>query len=117
MKNAIGNPIADQMVRQKVGAAHCLPFGGQLAEIVGVEAAGKVDGTGAGLGQFQAGVDGILHGVDADDEQRDLAVVGAGGAAGPDRDGRTATALDRPGAAGKAGAAELVGHLGVMAAT
>lgn len=61
-------------------------FGGQLAEIVGVEAAGEVDGARAGFGQFQAGVDRVLHGIDADDEDRDLCLVAAGGTAGPDRD-------------------------------
>src|SRR5690606_28575574 len=91
-------------------------FGGQLAEVVGIEAAGEVDGAGAGFGQFQAGVDGVLHGIDADDEERDLCLVAAGGATGPGRDAGATAALDRPDAAGKAGAAELVGHLGVVAA-
>lgn len=88
-------------------------FGGQLAEVVGIEAAGEVDGAGAGFGQLQAGKDGVLHRIHADDEERDLCLVAAGGAAGPDRDAWSATALDRPDAAGEAGAAEFVGHLGV----
>jgi len=87
-------------------------FGGQLAEVVGIRAARKMYGAGAGLGQFQAGVDRVLHGIDADDEQRDLAFVRARGTAGPDRDAGAATALDRPDAAGEADAAELVGHPG-----
>ena len=47
---------------------------------VGVEAAGEVDGAGAGFGQLQAGVDRVLHRVDADDDP-----AGLGGAVGPQR--------------------------------
>ena len=109
---ALGLPGADRAAFFEAGDD---PFGGQLAEIVGVKAAGEVDGAGARLGQFQAGVYGVLHGIDTDDEQRDFGLVGSGGAAWPDRDGGAATALDCPDAAGEAGAAEFVGHLGVVA--
>lgn len=60
-------------------------FGGQLAEVIGVEAAGEVDGAGSGLRKFMAGLDSVSHGIDADDEQRDLCLVATGGAARPDR--------------------------------
>jgi hypothetical protein len=85
-----------------------------LTEVVYVEAAGEVDGAGARFGQFQASVDGILHDIDADSEQRDLAFVGAGWASWPDRDAGAASALDRPDAARVPGAAEILGHFGVM---
>jgi hypothetical protein len=110
---ALGLPGADGAAALEAGDD---ALGGQLAEVVGVEAAGEVDRAGAGLGQAQAGVDGVLHRVHADDEERDLALVGARRAARPDRDAGPAAALDRPDAAGEAGAAELVGHLGVVAA-
>jgi len=74
-------------------------FVGQLAEIVGVGAAGEVDRAGVGFGQFQAGADGVLHGIEADDEQRNLTRVGVRGTAGPDRDAGVAAPLDRPDAA------------------
>lgn len=110
---APGLPGADRTALLEAGDD---AFGCQLAEVVGVEAAGKVDRAGAGFGQFQAGIDGVLHGIDADDEERDLCLVAAGGTARPNRDARAAASLDRPDAAGETGAAELVGHLGVVAA-
>jgi hypothetical protein len=67
-----------------------------LAEVVGFEAAGEVDGTGARFGQFQASEDGILYGIDADDEERDLCLVAAGRAARPDWYAGATTALDCP---------------------
>src|SRR5690606_36306612 len=91
-------------------------LGSELAEVVGDEGAREVDRAGAGLGQAQAGVDGVLHRIHADDEEWDLALVRPRRAAWPDRDAGPAAALDRPDAAGEAGAAELVGHLGVVAA-
>lgn len=71
----------------------------------------EVDGAGSGLRKFMAGLDSVSHGIDADDEQRDLCLVATGGAARPDRDAVTAMALDSPDAAGKAGVAELVDFL------
>lgn len=82
-------------------------LGAQLAAIVGVDASLEVDRARPGLGQAQADADGILNGIDADNEERGLALVGAGRAAGSDRDAGAATALDRPDAADAAGAAEL----------
>ena len=111
---ALGLPRADGAALLKAGDD---AFSGQLAEIVGVEAAGEVDDAGAGFGEFQAGVDGVLHCVDADDEQWDLARVGARPSAWPDRDAGAAASFDRSDAAGKAGAAEFVGHLGMVAAS
>ena len=110
---ALGLPGADGSAALEAGDD---ALGGQLAEIVGVEAAGKVDRAGAGLCQPQARVDRILHRVHSDDEQRDLALVGAGGTARPHGNAGPAAALDRPDAPGEPGAAELVGHLGVVAA-
>lgn len=110
---ALGLPEADGAALLEAGDD---AFGGQLAEIVGVEAAGEVDGTGAGLRQLQADEDRILHGIDADDEERDLALVGASRTAGPDGQAGATTALDRPDAAAEAGAAEFIGHFGVVAA-
>src|SRR5690606_12783366 len=104
---ALGLPGADGAAPLEAGDD---ALGGQLAEVVGVEAAGEVDRAGTGLGQPQAGVDRILYGIDADDEERDLALVRACGAARPDRNSGAATALDRPDAAGETGAAELVSH-------
>jgi len=109
---ALGLPRADRAALLKTGDD---AFGGQLAEIVRVEAAGEVDGPGAGFGQFQIGLDGIFHRVDADDEERDLALVGAGRAARPDRDARTATTLDRPNTASEADTVEVVGCFAVVA--
>ena len=110
---ALRLPGADGSVALEVGDDG---LGGQLAEVVGVEAAGEVDRAGAGLVQAQAGVDSVLHRVHADDEERDLALVRARRAAGPDRDAGAAAALDRPNAAAEAGAAELLGNFGVVAA-
>jgi len=110
---ALGLPGADGAALFKAGDD---AFGGQLAEIVGIEAAGEVNCAGAVFGQFQAGVDGILHGIHPDDEQRNLALVGAGGAAWPDGNAGAPTSLDRPEAPGEAGAAEFVSHLGVVTA-
>lgn len=76
----------------------------------------EVDGTWAGFGEFHPDVDRVLPGIYADDEERDLCLVAAGGSAGPDRDAGGAAPFDRPDAAREAGAAELVGHLGVVAA-
>ena len=102
---ALGLPGADGASALEAGDD---ALGSQLAEIVGVEAAGEVDRAGAGFGEAQAGVDGVLHRVDADDEQRDLALVGPRRTAGPDRDARPAAALDRPDAASEAGAQSCV---------
>ncbi len=77
---ALGLPGADGTAPLEAGDD---ALGGQLAEVVGIEAAGEVDGAGAGFGQLQAGVDRVLHRVDADDEERDLALVGAGRSARP----------------------------------
>mgnify|MGYP002378658512 CR=1 FL=1 len=96
---ALGLPGADGAALLEAGDD---AFGGQLAEVVGIEAAGEVDGAGAGFGQFQAGVDGVLHRVHADDEEWDLALVRARRTARPDGDAGPAAALDRPDAAGEA---------------
>ena len=89
---ALGLPGVDGPALLKTGD---VAFGGQLTEVVYVEARREVDGAGARFGQFQASVDGILQGIDADSEQRDLAFVGAGWASWPDRDAGAASALDR----------------------
>ena len=108
---ALGLPSADGPPALEAGED---ALSGQLAEIVSIETTGEVDCAGARLGEAQAGEDCVLHSIHADDEERDLALVRAGGAARPDRDAGPAAALDRPDAAGEAGAAELVGHLGVV---
>ncbi|WP_435530936.1 hypothetical protein [Pseudotabrizicola alkalilacus] len=56
---ALGLPGADGAALLEAGDD---AFGGQLAEIVGVEAAGEVDGAGAGFGQFQASIPGSVLG-------------------------------------------------------
>jgi len=110
---ALGLPGADGAALLEAGDN---AFGGQLAEVVGIEAAGEVDGAGAGFGQFQAGVDGILHSIDADDEQRNLALVGAGWSTRPYGDARPTPPLDCPDATRQSRAAELVDGLGVVTA-
>jgi hypothetical protein len=110
---ALGLPRADGAALFEAGDD---AFGGQLAEVVDIKAAREVDSTGTGLGQLQAGEDGVLHRIDTDDEQRNLAFVRTGWASWPDWDAGAAASLDRPDAAGEAGSAELVGHLGVVTA-
>ena len=92
-----------------VAGDHAL--GGELTEVLGIEAAREVDGAGAGFGEPEAGEERVLDRIDAHDEQRDPALVGTGGPTRPDRHAGAAAALDRPDAAGEPGAAELVGRL------
>jgi hypothetical protein len=76
-----------------------------------------VDCAEAGLGPFQACVDGVLQRVHADDEEQDLAFSRPRWAARSDRDAGPAATFDRPDAVGEAGAAKLVGHFGVVTAS
>jgi hypothetical protein len=67
-----------------------------------------MDRAGAGLGELEAGIDGILHRVHANDEERDLALVRARRPARPDGDAGAAAFL----VVGEAGELELVKNNG-----
>lgn len=68
---ALGLPGAARVAAPEAGDD---AFGGQLAEVIGAEAAWEVDCAGTGLSEARARVNHVLHRVHAHDEGREPAL-------------------------------------------